>query len=178
MYDRQNNKITDLSKQTDNLKISINENLIIKNRFKFGKFVYDKKLIFDLQKNKFAINNTFKNFPLGFLRFNYITLNPNNFNFSELFYETANGGKRLEKFKINDLQFDHGEHVSSLCSATNGLGSTSGITVIGDNKKIEISNDDSKIKFNFTDSNEKITKKTSLDFITLVWSMTIPQNHM
>ena len=24
--------------QTDNLKISINENLIIKNRFKFGKF--------------------------------------------------------------------------------------------------------------------------------------------
>ena len=166
LYDRQNNKkITDLSKQTDNLKISFNENLIIKNRFKFGRFVYDKKLIFDLQKNKFAINNTFKNFPLGFLRFNYITLNPNNFNFSELFYETANGGKRLEKFKINDLQFDHGEHVSSLCSATNGLGSTSGITVIGDNKKkIKISNDDSKSNLISMIQNEKITKKNLFRF--------------
>ena len=41
----------------------------------------------------------------------------------------------LEKFDIENMQFDHGEHVSSLCSATNGLGSTSGITVIGDNKK-------------------------------------------
>ena len=67
--------------------------------------------------------------------------------------------EKTRKFKINDLQFDHGEHVSSLCSATNGLGSTSGITVIGDNKKIEISNDDSKSNLISMIQNEKITKK-------------------
>ena len=34
------------------------------------------------------LKNIFKNFPIGFLRFNYITLNPNNFNHEKLFYET------------------------------------------------------------------------------------------
>ena len=42
-------------------------------------------LIFDLSKNKFAIKNNFLNIPSGFLRMNYITLNPQNFSFKDLF---------------------------------------------------------------------------------------------
>lgn len=166
LYDRVNNKkITDLSQNAEKFIISSKDNFIIRNKFKFGKIIHEKNFIFDFQKRRFAIKNIFKNFPIGFLRFNYITLNPNNFNHEKLFYETNNGGYNLEKFDIKKMQFDHGEHVSSLCSATTGLGSTNGIVIIGDDKKrIRITNDNTKSALIPMIKNEKISKKNLFRF--------------
>ena len=66
---------------------------------------------------------------------NYLTLNPLNFNFKDLYFETHNGGKDLETFRLDNNDFDHGENVSSSCSATNGLGMTEGFLCIGDKKR-------------------------------------------
>ena len=63
------------------------------------------------------------------------------------------------------MQFDHGEHVSSLCSATTGLGSTNGIVIIGDDKKrIRITNDNTKSALIPMIKNEKISKKNLFRF--------------
>ena len=166
LYDRVNNKkITELSSKVTNYKIHENNFLSIKNIFKFNNFKYEKILIFDLLKGRYGIKNKFINFPIGFLRFNYLTLNPNNFNFKKLYFETKNGGSELEKFNLNNMDFDHGEHVSTLCSATTGLGTTDGTLIIGDNKKtIKITNENEYSNLISMIKNKKILKKNLFRF--------------
>lgn len=142
MFDRQENKkITDLSPLKDNLNIIKNDYLILKTQNKFNKFLQKKIFIFDFEKNRFGIKNYFSYLPIGSLRLNYFTLNPENYDFSKLYFETHNGGKQLEKFYINKNEINYGEAVSPICSATSGLGMTEGEIIIGDkSKKIKIYN--------------------------------------
>ena len=82
---KSNRKITEISQQATNYKILKEDFVVIEKSFKFNNFLLRKMLIFDLSKNKFAIKNNFLNIPSGFLRMNYITLNPQNFSFKDLF---------------------------------------------------------------------------------------------
>ena len=157
---KSNRKITEISQQATNYKILKEDFVVIEKSFKFNNFLLRKMLIFDLSKNKFAIKNNFLNIPSGFLRMNYITLNPQNFSFKDLFFETHNGGKDLEIFKLDNNDFDHGENVSSSCSATNGLGMTEGFFCIGDKKKrIEIFNENNTSSLIPMIKNKKISGK-------------------
>jgi hypothetical protein len=69
--------------------------------------------------------------PVGSLRIAHVTLNPDAFARSSLFYATHNGGSQLEKFPLQGRGVDHGSPVSFLVSASHGLGLTAGYIVLG-----------------------------------------------
>ena len=162
---KSNRKITEISQRASNYKILKEDLISIEKNFKFNNFSLRKALIFDLNKKRFAIKNKFFNIPPGFLRMNYLTLNPLNFNFKDLYFETHNGGKDLETFRLDNNDFDHGENVSSSCSATNGLGMTEGFLCIGDKKKrIEIENDNDTSALIPMIKNKKISGKNLFRF--------------
>lgn len=73
-----------------------------------------------------------KTIPLGSLRLGHVTLNPEAFDRSTLFYRTHNGGYGKETFLLSDKNVDHGSAVSFLVSAAYGIGVTDGIVEIGD----------------------------------------------
>ena len=63
------------------------------------------------------------------------------------------------------MDFDHGEHVSTLCSASTGLGTTDGTLIIGDNKKtIKIKNENEHSNLVSMIKNKKIFKKNLFRF--------------
>ncbi len=70
--------------------------------------------------------------PSGSLRLGHITLNPEAFQRSTLFYRTCNGGYDPETFFLAGNRVCHGEPVSFLVSASQGLGLTDGIVELGD----------------------------------------------
>jgi len=73
--------------------------------------------------------------PLGSFRSGFITLLPDSFDESSLFYATHNGGFDYEVFELANQTITHGAPSSSVVTASSGLGSTEGTIVIGDNKK-------------------------------------------
>lgn len=70
--------------------------------------------------------------PAGSLRFGYVTLLPEAFDESTLWYAAHNGGRTLDVHAVRGAAFDHGGAVSALVSARQGLGVTEGIAMIGD----------------------------------------------
>lgn len=70
--------------------------------------------------------------PLGSLRLVNLTLNPEAFRNGSLRYRTHNGGGRAETFPLAREVVQHGEPVSSLVSASGGIGITEGLVEIGD----------------------------------------------
>ncbi len=128
-------KITDLIK-TD-IKINKWKNgLIFKSFFKNKIGNFKKLIFFDEINSKIGIKNEIKIFKNinGSIRLSHITLNPELFK-KDLYYSTHNGGKLLEKFKLNEKNFDHGKAVSHLISANQAVGITENIIYIGDNSK-------------------------------------------
>ena len=73
--------------------------------------------------------------PIGSLRLGHITLNPEAFDRSTLFYRTHNGGYGKESFFLSDKSIDHGSAVSFLVSAAHGIGVTDGVVEIGDARR-------------------------------------------
>ncbi len=69
---------------------------------------------------------------LGSLRLGYLTLNPQAFAAHTLGYQTHNGGRDLESFRLAQGDFDHGASVSFLISAKQALGLTGGQLRMGD----------------------------------------------
>ncbi|MEI7815971.1 MAG: glycoside hydrolase family 57 [Desulfuromonadales bacterium] len=76
-----------------------------------------------------------KTLPVGSLRLGHITLNPDAFDRSTLFFRSHNGGSELETFLPGEQRITHGEHASFLVSAKHALGMTEGILEIGDADK-------------------------------------------
>lgn len=70
--------------------------------------------------------------PLGTLRLGHVTLNPEAFCKSSLFFRTHNGGPTSETFHVNGQDINHLAPVSTLVSATGALGMTSGMVDVGD----------------------------------------------
>jgi hypothetical protein len=70
--------------------------------------------------------------PLGSFRLGHVTVLPTAFERSTLYYATHNGGRLLERFPLEGARVDQGRPVSSLVSASGGLGVTGGVVEIGD----------------------------------------------
>jgi hypothetical protein len=68
----------------------------------------------------------------GVLRLGHITLLGEAFDHSRLSYATHNGGRTPEHFALDGLVVDHGAPVSSLVSASCGLGATEGWIALSD----------------------------------------------
>jgi hypothetical protein len=73
--------------------------------------------------------------PEGSLRAGTITLNPEAFDAGTLAYATHNGGRTLERHRLAGQAVDHGRAVSTLVSATQGLGMTEGFIALGDGRR-------------------------------------------
>lgn len=73
--------------------------------------------------------------PLGSLRLFAVTLNPQAFEKSSLFFRTHNGGFGAETFLMNNKQVNHGGAASFLVSSKQVLGCTEGGVDLGDEKK-------------------------------------------
>jgi hypothetical protein len=63
-----------------------------------------------------------------------VTFFPASFQRQSLTYATHNGGEELEKFKMS-TKIHHSQPISSLISASNGLGATEGLVIVGDDRK-------------------------------------------
>ncbi len=89
----------------------------------------------------FSYKPLWKEIPSGSLRFGDVVLNSREFPLSELEFETHNGGRNLERFKVFGSPVDQGRALSSLVSARQCFGITEGYCLIGDNqKRIKVSN--------------------------------------
>jgi Glycosyl hydrolase family 57 len=73
--------------------------------------------------------------PPGSLRLAYVTLLPDAFEPTRLWYAAHNGGRELERHELGGVGFDHGAAVSALVSSRQGLGATEGIVQIGDDRR-------------------------------------------
>jgi len=89
----------------------------------------------DIPQIDIKVTFHWKKVPLGSFRSGFITLLPNAFDQSSLFYATHNGGYGMEVFKMNNCVIDHGTPSSSVVTASSGLGATEGIVVVGDQMK-------------------------------------------
>jgi hypothetical protein len=70
--------------------------------------------------------------PAASFRLGYVTLLPDAFDRDTLYYLCHNGGAISERFALSGSYIDHGRPVSSLVSASGGLGVTGGVVEIGD----------------------------------------------
>ncbi len=70
--------------------------------------------------------------PAASCRLGHVTLLPDAFDRSSLYYSSHNGGSTPDRFALPGSTVDHGRPVSSLVSATGGLGVTGGVVEIGD----------------------------------------------
>ena len=73
-----------------------------------------------------------RSLPAGSFRLGYVALMPDAFDRATLHYSCRNGGATNERFALSGLSIDHGRPVSSLVSASGGLGVTDGVVEIGD----------------------------------------------
>lgn len=73
--------------------------------------------------------------PRGTFRTGFVTVLPEAFERSSLFYCTHNGGAQAETFLLQGHDVRHGSAVSSLVSARSGLGATEGIVSMGDARR-------------------------------------------
>lgn len=70
--------------------------------------------------------------PVGSLRLLNVTLHPEAFSRTGLRYRTHNGGRNPEELALSGASVEHGEPISSLVSASGGVGVTEGWVEIGD----------------------------------------------
>lgn len=72
--------------------------------------------------------------PAASCRLGYVTLLPEAFDGVGLYYASHNGGSTPDRFALSGSSIDHGRPVSSLVSATGGIGVTGGAVEIGDGR--------------------------------------------
>jgi hypothetical protein len=97
-----------------------------------------KKISIPPDRPEFIIQNVleWETLPLGALHLGHITLNPEAFDSSSLFYRAHNGGFDPEIFFVGTKLINHLTPVMPLVSASQGLGVTEGIVEIGDKDRI------------------------------------------
>ncbi len=71
----------------------------------------------------------------GSLRLGHVTLMPEVFDQSTLFYRTHNGGEEMETFRLDGVDIDHLLPVSALVSARHAVGLTGGLVDLGDARR-------------------------------------------
>ena len=70
--------------------------------------------------------------PTASFRLGFVTLRPDAFDCDTLYYSCHNGGALEDRLALRGSSIDHGRPVSSLVSASGGIGVTGGVVQIGD----------------------------------------------
>jgi hypothetical protein len=70
--------------------------------------------------------------PAGSFKTAFMTLIPESYDRSTLFYATHNGGSNFETFRMHRQTIAHSLPASSVVTASSGLGATEGVVVVGD----------------------------------------------
>ena len=93
-----------------------------------------KRIQISATQPRLSLNYLFdwESVPLGSFRLGNITLNPDAFDRSTLYYRTCNGGKEAETFSLHGSTVEHGNAVSFLVSAMSGIGITCSRVELGD----------------------------------------------
>jgi hypothetical protein len=73
--------------------------------------------------------------PLATWRTGILTLIPDSWSQKSLYYQTHNGGYDPETFPLAGRAVDHAAAVSTLVSASHGLGGTQGLVILGDGER-------------------------------------------
>ena len=95
---------------------------------KINLFFYKNKVCI---KKQIKISNDEKLIIKPFI----FTIKPEAWDRASLYVKTHNGGKFLEKFRMNEYYIDHSNLFSPLISSTNCFGNTNGLFIIGDKNK-------------------------------------------
>jgi hypothetical protein len=129
-------KVTDLNSVEPNVEFEA-QGLIVEGIIKtpFGDVI--KRISIPPDRPEFTIHYMLEwnTVPLGALHLGHITLNPEAFDSTSLFYRTHNGGFDPETFLVGNKSINHLAPVMPLVSASQGLGVTEGIVEIGDNNR-------------------------------------------
>jgi hypothetical protein len=90
----------------------------------------------EIEKNSPGVRLTYQinwdYLPIGSLRLGHITLHPEAFEQSSLYYRTNNGGRVKEAFPLGNSYIGHGDPVSFMVSGRAGFGLTEGSILLGD----------------------------------------------
>lgn len=125
-------QITDLA-NADFLIQTIGSKAMITSKIQSDFGVIAKRIVLDdLDGSMFITYSADLPARNGLLRFGFITLFPGVFDESKLVYECHQGGRSREVFKFGETDFDHGQSVSSLVSASAAFGVSGSTAVISD----------------------------------------------
>lgn len=129
-------KITDLVKVTPTLTEE-NDFIMADGIISSQELNCQKSWRFDVRERsvELQLKGSVTKFLVGSARIGFLNLNPDVFDSKTLYFATHNGGPNMEYFPVNSSPINHGEAVSFLVSAQQGLGVTGNIVEIGDNKK-------------------------------------------
>lgn len=125
-------KITDLSPVSPDWE-ALNGDLVVRVELQTSLGPVHKEIVVNGNRAGFELVHIFRwpTCPNGTLRIGHITLNPEVFARESLWYGTHNGGEVIERFPV-DQPINHLAPVSTLVSASQGLGMTEGIVEMGD----------------------------------------------
>jgi hypothetical protein len=73
--------------------------------------------------------------PAGSFKTGFVTLIPESYDLTGLFYATHNGGSSLEVFRMHNQTIAQNAPASSVVTASSGLGATEGLLLMGDARK-------------------------------------------
>jgi hypothetical protein len=73
--------------------------------------------------------------PAGSFKTGFVTLLPESYDLTGLFYATHNGGSSLEVFRMHHQSITQNGPASSVVTASSGLGATEGLVLMGDARK-------------------------------------------
>jgi hypothetical protein len=131
-------KVTDLNPVEPQVieRPDFNEICVIANvQTTLGPVEKHVRLSSSLQRIELSYDLKWDPLLVGSLRVAHVTLNPDAFARSTLFYATHNGGSHLETFPLQGRGVDHGSPVSFLVSASHGLGLTAGYILLGNQER-------------------------------------------
>lgn len=102
------------------------QGILVRKEYNFDNFsnVFTIKLRIEMPDRKVSTIHPFN-----------ITFIPSSFKKDSLYYATHNGGKKVEKFRMDTNEIYHAQTLSSLISARHGLGATEGFVFVGDKQK-------------------------------------------
>ncbi len=135
-------KVTDLESVTASFDVE-SDRITVCASIETALGAIDKAVTVDPATGEVEVDWTLRwsELPPGSLRFGHLTLHPEAFDASSLFYATHNGGATIERHSLSDAPVDHGAPVSALVSARMGLGLTEGVLLMGDARthvKVEV----------------------------------------
>ncbi len=132
-------KITDLDSMKPEIEHDVAQQMIyVKGSLNTPLGMISKRIGIGYQSGCVEIlyNLDWKKVQIGSLRLGHMTLNPEAFKKTGLFYRTHNGGCSPEYFRIKGCNINHGSPVSFLVSAQSGVGMTEGWIEAGDSKQV------------------------------------------